>query len=149
MVVSKVNYSLITVIDLNWTTITISRLLRSAILIFFDPYNAAFCVIVYLSCGAAITVTSVACTNSLIVDFVLGGVMGNTTEFSSSNDSSATSNSILLVNTELSHLFTDLIFAVGAILVQTLCLISCTAFYISALILLWSPVPITEMVSVT
>ena len=91
----------------------------------------------------------VALTDSLIVNFVLGGVMGNTAELSSSNDSPATGNSILLVNTELSHLLTDLIFAVGAILVQTLCLISCTAFYISALILLWSPVPITEMVSVT
>ena len=49
MVVSKVNWALITVIDLNGTTITINRLLRTAILIFFNPYNAAALVIVYLS----------------------------------------------------------------------------------------------------
>jgi len=49
MVVSKVNRALITVIDLNGTTITINRLLRTAILIFFNSYNAAVLVIVYLS----------------------------------------------------------------------------------------------------
>ena len=49
MVVSKVNRALITVIDLNGTTITINRLLRTAILIFFNPYNTAVLVIVYLS----------------------------------------------------------------------------------------------------
>ena len=92
---------------------------------------------------------SVAFTDPVIVNFVLGGVMGNTAELSSSNDSPATGNSILLVNAELSNLLTDLIFAVGAILVQTLCLISCTAFNVGALILFWSPVTITEMVSVT
>ena len=92
--------------------------------------------------------TGVAFANLLIVNSILGGVVGNTTEFSSGNDRSATGNSVLLVYTELSHLLTDLIFAVGAIFAQTLCLISCLAFYISALILLWSPVAITEMVSV-
>ena len=49
MVVSKVNRTLITVIDLNGATITINRLLRTAILIFFNPYNTAALVIVYLS----------------------------------------------------------------------------------------------------
>ena len=53
MVVSKVNRSLITVIHLNVTTITISRLLRTAIPILFNPYNAAGVVVVNLALGTA------------------------------------------------------------------------------------------------
>ena len=91
---------------------------------------------------------SVALTDSLIVNFVLWGVMGNTTEFSSGNDSPATGNSILLVDTELCDLLTNLIFAVGAILAQTLRFVSQFAIYIRAFILLRPPVAITEMVSI-
>ena len=46
-------------------------------------------------------------------------------------------------------MFADLISAVGAIFAQTLCLFTFLALYVSTLILLWSPVAITEMVSIT
>jgi hypothetical protein len=105
-------------------------------------------VIVNLPLGATISVTGIALARPLIVNLTLGGVMGNTAEFSSGNDGPATGDCVLLVDTELSHLLTDLIFAVGAILIQTLTLLSLLAFNISALILLRSPVAITEMVSV-
>ena len=93
--------------------------------------------------------TAIPCARFLIVNFVLWGVMGNTTEFSSGNDSPATGNSILLVDTELCDLLTNLIFAVGAILAQTLRFVSQFAIYIRAFILLRPPVAITEMISVT
>ena len=127
---------------------TINRLRRSAPLIVLDLDDTAAVVIVNLPLGATITVTAIALARSLIVNFTIGGVMGNTAEFSSGNDGPATGDSILLVNTELSHLLTNLIFAVGAILVQTLTLFTLLAFNIRALILLRSPVAITEMIGV-
>ena len=147
--VSEVYWSLITVIDLHKTTIAISWLYRTAIPIVTDLDNSAVVVVVNLPLRTAITVTTVALTRFLIVNFVLGSVMSNATKFSSGNDRPATSNSILLVNTELSDLLTDLIFAMGAILAQTLRLVCFHATHISALILLRPPVAITEMISVT
>jgi hypothetical protein len=105
-------------------------------------------VIVNLPLGATISVTGIALARPLIVNLTLGGVMGNTAEFSSGNDGPATGDSVLLVDTELSHLLTDFIFAVGAILTQTLTLVSLLALNIRALILLRSPVAITEMIGV-
>ena len=138
----------ITVIDVDILPIAILRLNRSAPPILFDLDDTAVNVIVNLPLGTAITVTAIAFARPLIVNFTLGGVMGNTAEFSSGNDGPATGDSVLLVNTELSHLLTNLIFAVGAILIQTLALFTLLALNIRALILLRSPVAITEMIGV-